>query len=238
MAAISFKHAVANCLGTRLKSVKSGYLGAMRFQLIYWAYHILPYLGYDYPRKIEWDFLLRRLQTDKNQNILDIGSSSSLFLYKLTQYGKTWGIDARPFFEKVPGHITFVQCDVLGMPFADNFFDFVSFISVVEHIGLGGYGDPLHDNGDSKAMREIGRVLKTAGTLVLTTVIANEYVTYPTTRIYDQQAFDKLIAGFDLGDEQYYIFRKRWIQVSKQEAFNEVPQRFGLACVALTKREL
>jgi len=39
-------------------------------------------------------------------------------------------------------------------------------MNVVEHVGLGRYGEPLDPEGDIKAMRELRRVLAPGGSLL------------------------------------------------------------------------
>ena len=49
------------------------------------------------------------------------------------------------------------------MPFNDKFFDVVTAVSTIEHIGLGCYGDSIAPDGDKEATTEIKRVLKRGG---------------------------------------------------------------------------
>ena len=56
--------------------------------------------------------------------------------------------------------------DLLKLPFSDGSVDSLSCMHVVEHVGLGRYGDPLDAEGDTKAMRELTRVLAPGGNLL------------------------------------------------------------------------
>ena len=60
----------------------------------------------------------------------------------------------------VGGHI-----DLQGLPFESNSIDSLSCMHVVEHIGLGRYGDPIDPVGDLKAIKELKRVLGLGGDL-------------------------------------------------------------------------
>lgn len=53
--------------------------------------------------------------------------------------------------------------DLLRLPFEDGAIQSLSCMHVLEHIGLGRYGDPLDCNGDLKAMTELKRVLARGG---------------------------------------------------------------------------
>ncbi|MGA2030503.1 MAG: DUF268 domain-containing protein, partial [Verrucomicrobiota bacterium] len=59
-------------------------------------------------------------------------------------------------------HLDNLACehaDLQALPFADCGIQSISCMHVVEHVGLGRYGDPLDPNGDLKAMNELERVL-------------------------------------------------------------------------------
>lgn len=198
MERINWKHKIANLLARNLKSVKGGYLGRQRFILTTWIYRILPYLGFDYCRLIEWRFILENLPKVRKLKILDVGSTASLFIYGLAKYGKTFGIDSRPYFEKLPKTIKFLQYDVLKMPFSDSCFDVITFISVVEHIGLSSYGGPLHDESDFKAMSELKRVLRPDGMLFMTTLVCNSCIITANSneRIYNETRLNALVKDY------------------------------------------
>lgn len=233
MKKIAWKHKIANFLAGNFKNIKGGYLGRERFILTCWIYRFLPYLGFDYCRLVEWQFILKNLAKKRPLKILDVGCCASLFIYELAHYGKTWGIDTRPYGESLPKNIKFLQADVLKMPFVDNYFDCITLVSVIEHLGLGSYQAPHYRDGDFKAMKELKRVLKKGGQLFLTTVIANQHRVNSLTRFYDEKRLNKLVKGFLVVKEKYYIFRKKWLAVNKKKAFQEPVKRFGLVCLQL-----
>jgi SAM-dependent methyltransferase len=169
--------------------------------------------------------------------ILDAGCAASFFIYELQRYGQVFGIDSRPYFENLPKAIKFIQGDILHMPFPENYFDCVTVISVIEHVGLGAYGDPIKDGGDFEAIQNLKRVLKKGGTLFLTTLIGNRYVIKPPVneRIYDKERLHKLGSAFGIVKEEYCIFSKKWIRVNPEEAFRQAAEQFGLACLQLKK---
>ncbi len=53
-----------------------------------------------------------------------------------------------------------VEADAIDLPFPDDSFDAVSCTCVLCHVGLGRYGDKEMKDGDRKALKEIGRVMK------------------------------------------------------------------------------
>jgi SAM-dependent methyltransferase len=77
----------------------------------------------------------------------------------------------------------------------------VSCMHVVEHIGLGRYGDAPDYNGDLKAMQELMRVVAPKGSLLFVVPIGSPRLVYNAHRIYSfQQIMDVFSARFDLAE--------------------------------------
>ncbi|MCX6003855.1 MAG: class I SAM-dependent methyltransferase, partial [Chloroflexi bacterium] len=93
-------------------------------------------------RLIEYDFIRANIEGIKKQRILDVGCCGSKLPIDLARQGhEVYGIDVGDYRDQKL--FTFVQTDIQKMPFNDNFFDMVSCVSVLEHIGLGRYRDPI-----------------------------------------------------------------------------------------------
>ncbi len=106
-------------------------------------------------RKIVFDLIERFSATDSDKKILDIGCGTGLLLKKLQNFGKTQGMDcAQPALDycKKRGLENVKKGDILDIPFDDNQFDIVLALDVLEHV-----------KNDSKALKEINRVLKKNG---------------------------------------------------------------------------
>jgi SAM-dependent methyltransferase len=61
---------------------------------------------------------------------------------------------------------------------------------VIEHVGLGRYGDTLDANGDLKALAELRRVLAPGGSLLVVVPIGKPRVCFNAHRVY---AFDDVL---------------------------------------------
>ena len=85
------------------------------------------------------------------------------------------------------------RADLLSLPFEDNSISSISCMHVVEHVGLGRYGDPLDYNGDLKAIRELKRVLAPGGTLLFVVPIGQPKIMFNAHRIY---SYDQIIGYF------------------------------------------
>ena len=77
--------------------------------------------------------------------------------------------------------------DLQALPFADGSIRSLSCMHVVEHIGLGRYGDPLDPDADLKAIAELKRVLAVGGDLLFVVPIGRPRVMFNAHRIYSYQ---------------------------------------------------
>ncbi len=99
----------------------------------------------------------------------DIGSQVG-FVGILSQFVKTTFLDIRSIDVELPG-LHFKSADILKLPFQDNTLESVSSICVIEHIGLGRYGDAINGFGSEEAIAEIIRVTKPGGHIVISVPI-------------------------------------------------------------------
>jgi len=97
-----------------------------------------------------------------NALVLDIGCGSGIGCYYLTRekQNSVIGIDisTKPKHQLQNAVFIFIRMDCLSMGFRDNCFDAVTLLSVIEHLS-----DP------PQCLKEIQRILKPGGTLLLST---------------------------------------------------------------------
>lgn len=96
--------------------------------------------------------------------------------------------DFRPAPLKLEGLQT-GQADLTNLPFASESIASLSCMHVLEHIGLGRYGEPLDPDGDLKAIRELVRVLGSDGNLLVAVPVGRPRVAFNAHRIYDHEQF-------------------------------------------------
>jgi ubiquinone/menaquinone biosynthesis C-methylase UbiE len=98
---------------------------------------------------------------DGRLQILDIGCGTGAMLDELSPFGAVIGADFAPealgFCRARGDHYPLTRADVRRMPFADNSFDVVTAMDIIEHI-----------DDDKAAASEINRVLKPGGRLFVT----------------------------------------------------------------------
>ena len=129
-------------------------------------------------------------------------SSSVYFCSIVSAFVPIESYDFRPARLELSG-LSCGQADLNSLPFADESLESVSSMHVVEHIGLGRYGDPLDPEGDLKAMGELKRVLAPGGNLLLVVPVGRPRICFNAHRIY---AFRQILEAFsDLKLSQFAL---------------------------------
>jgi SAM-dependent methyltransferase len=83
--------------------------------------------------------------------------------------------------------------DLTALPFPDASVPSLSCMHVVEHVGLGRYGDALDADGDVRAMSELARVLAPGGHLLFVVPVGAPRIQFNAHRIY---SFDQVRRSF------------------------------------------
>ena len=124
--------------------------------------------------------------------------------------------------------------DLYALPFADKSLDSLSCMHVVEHIGLGRYGDPLDADGDMKAAKELSRVLAVGGTLLFVVPVGKTRLCFNAHRIYSYQMIIDMFPELTL---------KSFSLVDDQRKFNNncdpalvAEQSYGCGCFEFTRK--
>ena len=93
-----------------------------------------------------------------------------------------------------------------ALPWADGSVEFLSSLHSIEHFGLGAYGDDFDAFGDHKAAKEISRVVKPGGTLVLTTTVTGgpSYTVFDAHRVYSLTELRSMFSDFEILDERLF----------------------------------
>jgi hypothetical protein len=90
-------------------------------------------------------------------------------------------------------NLTSLPANLVSLSFEDNSLESISCMHVVEHIGLGRYGDPIDYHGDLKAMSELQRVLKSNGDLLFVVPVGKPKIMFNAHRIY---SYEQIIEQF------------------------------------------
>ncbi len=90
-------------------------------------------------------------------------------------------------------NLTSEASDLTALPFDDGSIASLSCMHVVEHVGLGRYGDPVDYDGDLKAVSELMRVLADGGNLLFVVPVGKPRIMFNAHRIY---SYDQVLSSF------------------------------------------
>jgi SAM-dependent methyltransferase len=128
---------------------------------------------------------------------IDVGSRVDGFVAHCACFTQVTYVDIRPLEANVPNLRSRVG-SVLSLPFEDQSLRSLSCLHVVEHVGLGRYGDPLDPEGASKAMRELARVLAPGGSLYFGIPVGRERVCFNAHRVLSPKTVVRAFSSFEL----------------------------------------
>ena len=114
---------------------------------------------------------------------IDVGSRVDGFVAHVAAFADVVYVDLRPLEARGHEHIKARVGTVLGLPFADRSVRSLSCLHVIEHVGLGRYGDPLDPDGSRKALAELQRVVAEGGSLYLGVPVGRERVCFNAHRV-------------------------------------------------------
>ena len=120
--------------------------------------------------------------------------------------------------------------NLLALPFADGSVVSLSCMHVVEHLGLGRYGDPLDPDGDLKAMRELARVLAPGGSLLFVVPVGQPRLMFNAHRIY---SYEQVINAFpNLMLERFTLIPQLGPEglISGASAEQAAGEKYGCGC--------
>src|SRR4029079_16298457 len=115
---------------------------------------------------------------------VDVGSRVDGFVAHVLPFCQVEYVDIRPLDDEVPG-LTFKAGSIVSMPFETGTVASLSSLHVLEHVGLGRYGDPIDPDGYRAGASELTRVLAPGGTLLLGTPVGRERLCFDAHRAFD-----------------------------------------------------
>lgn len=140
---------------------------------------------------------------EKPDHHYDIASQAHM-IGIISEFVPTTMIDIRPITLTSLPNLFFKKGDILNLPFKDGEIKSLSSICVVEHIGLGRYGDPLDTFGSEKALKEMIRVLAPGGNLYISVPVDVENKVYFNAhRAFTRNYLLDLFKDLKLKEEKY-----------------------------------
>lgn len=136
-------------------------------------------------------------------------------------------------------NLSFLRGDVLELDLEPESFDLMINCSTLEHIGLGRYGDQVHEEGDLRAMQRLNRFLRATGFMLLTIPVGKDANFPQLHRVYGRRRLPAVLEGYRISDCEYWVkdANNRWVQAPEELALDQVskPTYYGIGCFLLTK---
>ena len=139
-------------------------------------------MGYEPHYTYHCAWACRELAQAKPSLHVDI-SSSMAFVTMASAWVPVVHYDFR-IPEIVLSGLTVGQADLCALDMKSNSLESVSCLHVLEHVGLGRYGDPLNPRGDRCAAEELARVLAPGGLLLVVVPVGRSRVNFNAHRVY------------------------------------------------------
>lgn len=170
-----------------------------------------------------WAF--EKIVSAKPAQHVDVGSHHK-FVALLSKVVPVTMVDIRPLSVSLDS-LKFLEGTLLDLPFESGTLPSVSSLCVIEHVGLGRYGDPLDPAGSDKALAELQRVVQPGGDLYISLPLHNENRTYFNAhRTFTEPYLLEMFAPFEVLERRY---------IYGQEFTQQLQPGFGTGCYHLRR---
>lgn len=182
----------------------------------------------------------RRVFENKPVKHVDVGSRVDGFVAHVASFREIEVFDIRPQSEVVK-NIRFVTADFMNLPESfTGYTDSLSSLNVLEHFGLGRYGDPIDIDGDKKGLYSMHRMLKPGGRLYLSVPIGPQRIEFNAHRVFSlRYLMDQLqprftLVRFSFVDDGGRLHEE--IQLTEEQITANCGCRMGFAIFELVKK--
>ncbi len=149
-------------------------------------------------------------------------------------------IDIRNITSKVE-NISFRQANLMELP-SDlmNYCDSVSSLHVIEHFGLGRYGDPIDYFGYLKAIDNISKILVSGGTFYFSVPIGPQRIEFNAHRVFSVEHLLQILSKkfiidtFSYVDDRGDFFEK--VELTEDRIKSNFSCNFGCGIFILIKK--
>ena len=143
----------------------------------------------------------RILKTRPSGFHVDI-SSHIPFVAQLCAYLPVIQMEFKPPPVKLPS-LKRLSGNLVSLPFQDKSVRSLSCLHVIEHVGLGRYGDPIDSTGWWKALRELNRIIAVGGHCFLSLPVGKPAVYFNGTYVFRVSDIFHVLDGFELVEFSY-----------------------------------
>src|SRR5712691_8903819 len=148
--------------------------------------------GFDPHYFFQAAWLARKLAATRPPVHTDIGSDVGM-VGVISAFVPVEVLDIRPLDVALEGLVS-KKDNLSGFMLVSDSVSSLSCLHVLEHIGLGRYGDPLDPDGSRKAAAELARVLAPCGRLYLSVPVGRPRVCFNAHRVFSPGAIVEMLA--------------------------------------------
>jgi SAM-dependent methyltransferase len=128
---------------------------------------------------------------------VDVGSRIDGFVAHILPFCQVDYIDIREI-DSPFSNLIFKKGSILALPYEKDSIASLSCLHVIEHIGLGRYGDPIDPHGHIKASAELVRVLQPGGKLLIGTPVGKESLYFDAHRVFFVESVLQMFSALKL----------------------------------------
>lgn len=129
-------------------------------------------------------YVARRIFERRPIKHVDVGSRIDGFVAHVAAFREIEVFDIRPLNKHIP-NIVFRQCDLMRLsPELVGCCDSLSCLHVIEHFGLGRYGDPINIQGHLEGLNNLSKMLEPGGMFYFSTPVGSQRIEFNGQRVF------------------------------------------------------
>jgi hypothetical protein len=135
--------------------------------------------------------------------------------------------DYRPLKANMTG-LSCKRADLMKLDLESGSIHSLSCMHVIEHVGLGRYGEPINPKGDIIAITELKRILAKDGDIYFVVPVGRGQLRFNAHRIYSFEMIKTYFSDFDLKEFALVNDAGEFIEDASEELVNQ--QAYGCGC--------
>jgi predicted SAM-dependent methyltransferase len=163
-------------------------------------------------------------------------SSSLMFCAIASSHTKIYHYDFRKPDIKL-SNLDCFKADLNNLPFENESLESLSCMHVIEHVGLGRYGDKIDVSGDSRSAKELIRVLSKNGKLLIVVPLAEiATIRFNAHRIYDKNYILNMFKPLKLIEFSFLNDKPKNQFIQNAKDADLIGQKYGCGCFLFEKK--
>ena len=118
--------------------------------------------------------------------------------------------------------------NILSLPFSDESIQSVTCLHVIEHVGLGRYGDVLDSDGCWKGLLELERIIAPGGSLFLSVPVGKPAVYFNGNYVFNALDIVRALVGLELSEFSYVDDNGNFVEFGSLDDTSTMEYALGL----------